>query len=478
MKVVVKLLIFFLVILKQSESIQINCEFRMNSQECKVNSLKVLETDMEVTSIAGVYGNQKSNKDVKEFWIDRGVDTQRVPANICKFFATLERIDIYGSQIIQISRNVFENCSKLKKVCILFTSLAALPEDLFEDLGELTELFIYENKLVILPENLIAKNFKLTSFNARNNHLIIIDIDFGKKITNIDLSNNKCIDKSFPKDILNLSVFKKLIVENCENPMKKSLELKANEIAVLKISLAEKEKEIRSLKSEKELHGIEKNNLSSKVSKLEIENANFKVENDGRRIEIEAIKMNNTNEIAAVIDENILLKENAIKCRLNVSELSNEIKKLNNKNGEMAEEVKKSQVFTSEINLNITSSLQANLNLMDENLRFKDSLEECRQNFSNANEEFNLKITALENKFSDLLNETYRHSAAEVHSISSKNCDHKIYFHYFIILGLLFALILVVAVFCIRRHYYRVMFKHSVNNEVIMSSLLNVKSDL
>ena len=519
MKAAVEFLLIFLVLLEQSESIQINCEFRLDSIECKVNSLKVLETDMEVTSIAGVYGNQKSNKDVTEFWVDRGVDTERVPTNICKFFINMERIDIYGSKITKITRKVFNNCSKVRQVFIQHTSLVLLPEDLFEDLGELQVLFLYGNKLVNLPGNLIAKNLKLIQFNATSNQLKTIDIEFGDKITNIDLSNNKCIDKSFPRDVLNLSVFKKLIAENCENPMKKSLELKANEIAVLKASLAEKENEIRNLKSEKEVQRVEKNR---EVSKL-------KVENEGYRIEIEAIKIKNSKQIDATNDENISLKLNLDKCLLNVTKLSKTVQELNSNNENKIQEIKKLKSFIRELNANI-SDLQTKLHLVEmENLNFNKSLEECRQNFTSITKELVLKVDE-----NDLLNMTVEENLREINNIKSsnedmvdklylmiiedsklnqsleeclqiftsinkntntsdlentsmnttcqrfrlkyfanseRNCDSNIRFQHFILLFVIFLIIFILTVIFMRLYVYKKMMNQTTSDEINMSNL-------
>lgn len=476
MKSSLKFLIIICTFLKQSEGLQLKCDFRLDSKECKINSLNVFEGDTEVTSISGNYGYRKSNKDVREIWIDRAVETQIIPTNICKFFENTERFDIYGAQINQVTRKVFANCTKVVKLCILFTSLATLPEDVFDDLQELKELFLYENKFVILPENLIAKNTKLTSFTARNNLLRIIDIQFSSKVESIDLRSNKCIDKRYPEDIFYLSAFTKEISDNCENPMKKTLAVKVKEIFDLQMSSIMKDNEIERLKTDKGNLETVKNNLTLNISQLSLENSKLRVENGERRIEIEAMKTKNTREIAATFDENVQLKLNLTVCKTNVDEMYEEIKSLNNTNVESSSKIKESQTAINELMSNLSLVDKGYLDLRNkfsmalmDNMKYNKSLEECEENFTSTSEHFNSKISALQNDFADIINVTFHVQNTKLHS---RNCDNKIHFMYFIVLFFSFIAILVVAAFCVRRYLQRTLIKQMVNHEVNMSYLL------
>lgn len=299
----------FLILVKVSiAAIEVNCEFKSNSEECKVNTLKVAARDMEVTSISGQHGYRKSNDDVKELWIVRTVLTEFVPTKFCKFFENLERIDIYGTSIKYISRKVFFNCVKVTKLCIMFTALNSIGEDVFEDLTELKELFIYDNKLVMLPGGLIAKNTNLTSFSAKNNLLQIIDIQFPTRMTKIDLEENNCIDKRFPETI-SVRTLNKEIAENCQSPMNKALAAANNKIKQIEETLKIKQTKIDEMSDELK---ISKATCETNISRLSFQNTMIKNENENHIRELKAISLNSTEKIAMIFEENVGLKTNMI----------------------------------------------------------------------------------------------------------------------------------------------------------------------
>lgn len=67
MKIAAKL--FLLMFVKHVAGLRLTCEFRLNSEECKVINLKVLEGDIEITSVTGQHAIRKTNTDVKEIWV-------------------------------------------------------------------------------------------------------------------------------------------------------------------------------------------------------------------------------------------------------------------------------------------------------------------------------------------------------------------------------------------------------------------------
>lgn len=480
MELATKLFICFYVLAAAVESIQIKCEFRLNSEECKVNSLKILENDTEVTSIVGAHAFRRTNRDVKELWIDRGVETEYAPTNICKFFENIERIDIYGSKVKHVSRQTFKSCQKVSKVCLLFTSLSSLPEDLFEDLTELKELFLYDNKLLYLPEKLIAKNTKLFSFSAKSNQLIMIDIDFSPSVRSIDLRTNKCIDKRFPEDVSSLSAFKADIAGHCESPLKNSMKLKVQEISELQMNLSTKETEIDSLKSEKENFEMEKEGLSSNVSQLMLKNSQLNNEVAERRVEIQAMKKNSTKEIAAVFNENILLKINFTDCQRNIANSSKLLKEIAGKNLVYSEQIKTSQQDKQNLVVDLTSSerkLAQTLSTVEllqaSNFNFNESLEECWQNLSliNAlNDELKSQILSITKNFTNVIDEGCKHPTA---GSLLNDCDDKISFKYFIVLFLTFVTILVASICFMRRRASRMLIRQMVNHQVSMGRLIS-----
>lgn len=307
-------------LLSEGRTLEVNCDYSVDSTECKITSLNVPEKNVEVTSIKGEHKNQSTDFDVKELWIVTGVETVNVPTHMCKFFDNMERIDIFGKKISHISRMAFYNCSKVIRLYILFTNLTVLDEDLFEELPSLKELYLRENKLVSLPSGLIAKNSNLTTFNAFKNQLAIIDVDFGPKLLSVNFTGNRCLDKSFPQDIKTLDELQIQLVANCESPAKKKL--KEKELTMVKLqskfdSLTESNANLES----------EKSVLASRIRNLTDDNTKLNIINTERQDEIEAIKTRNATIMQAVSNQNIAMRINVTKCQteidLKVKEITN-----------------------------------------------------------------------------------------------------------------------------------------------------------
>lgn len=472
----VKILLIYFCIRVGVASLRLNCEFRLNSEECKVNSLKVLENDVAVTMIVGTHAFRKTNNDVKELWITRDVETERVPTNICDYFKNMERMDIYGTSINRITRGVFRNCVKVTKACVLFTSLTSIPEDLFEDLLELKELFLYDNKLVALPPNLIAKNTKLTSLSAKNNRLGMIDIELNPKLTSVDFRDNACVNKRFPEDIKTLALFIKEVTDSCESPLKKTFILKATKLYE---TLSQKENEIANLRSEKEKFGSENIAMTSNITHLMLEINNLKEENADRVKELDALKQNNTQEIAEVFDENISLRLNISSCRVENLEKTKNISKLSLKNDEFQAKLNASQEEIYSLRGNLTTTvetigrIQLKMELLEaDNFNFKDSLEECWQNLSTineANENLSSKLSELRQTAVNCTNSAViADSIQEIH----ENCGDKTHFVYYVALSFVFAAILVATVVFMRRKAARTLIKQTINQQVSMRHLL------
>lgn len=459
MNVSVRVLLIVSLAFKGGEAFQLKCDFRLESTECKVISLKVSEGEMDVTSISGVLEERKTLKDVEEIWIDRSVETEIVPANLCKFFDNLLRIDIYGQQINSITRRAFQNCTKVIKVCILFTALHVLPNDLFYDLEELKELFLYENKLVILPENLIEMNLKLKTFSARNNVLSFIDIDFNPTVESIDLRTNKCIDKRFPEDVKNLTNFMKEISKKCENPLRKLVT----------------EKDSKILKLEEAMESLSANN-----SILLLENTDLKIENNEYLIEINATKTSNTKIITATFGENILLRKNITSCQRDSDRKSKQIDVLKTSNDEFVAKIKRSQTVISELNTNLSSSTQeiafqrVNLDiLMNQNTELNVTLDHCRKNYSSINENYKAEVFSLENTITELVDSCNKSSTNNNPDPDQTGiCTNQIPIKSLIILCFLVIVIFVVVVIYMTRYFRRNSNKQMISHEVYLSGLM------
>lgn len=462
---------------------KLECIYRFESTECKVNFLKITERDVEVTSIS-VNSEGQRNLNVKEIWIDRGVESEFAPAGLCKFFTNTERVDIYGANIKHISRKAFTGCVKVSKVCLLFTSLMYLPDDLFYDLVELKELFLYENKLSILPENLVAKNLKLTTFSARKNQLFLIDTVFSSSLNSVDLRENKCINKAFPADINSLAPFIDEINRNCESPCKKEIKEKVEIEEELRKNLTKKNSELESLNDERNLLLKNVLELNSTISRLNQENEILLKENAERENEVKAITSNNTKVIAEMFDENIFLKRN-------FSKIVNEKSKEN-------DELKS---FSSGLRINLANvqeealDLRSNLTIADatlrqiqekvktlliENVNFNNSLEKCREELTKNNEtiydlenDIAFKTTNITESTSEelKLHDSLLEITAEYANLKKKYQQIKLHWIYFIVLAIASVVIFTASMIYTRRQSGRLLIKTMVNHEVSMRRL-------
>lgn len=471
MNFIINLLI--LLLLHQSVSgIVMDCEFKTNSEECKVTSLSVDAADTEITSITGRHDFRRTNKDVKELWIIREVRTEFVPTNVCKFFENMLRLDIYGTRIKAVTRPVFKNCAKVNKVCILFTAVSALPEDIFEDLSELKELLLYENKLIMLPAKLIANNLKLNSFSARNNQLLFIDLQFAQELTKIDLTSNLCISKKFPEDITGVTQMNKMITENCESPMTKALSAKNERISQLESNSTSQNSEILALKAQIK---INEDKFKLNIAALMRENQQLDSFNRIRIKELEDLKLNNTEAIKKVYEENISLKSNVSTCQEEVEKKKKETEVIKVLNDNANEKSNKSQAEITILKHNLSSTIsnlgesQKKIDLfMVDNVNLNGSLEECWQNLSSVNDvnhnlELNLELA--DKNCSEVIT-TLRHS-------ERSGNETKVDFVYFIFLAFVSASIMIAIVLYMRRQAQRNLIRTMINHQVKMGNLIN-----
>lgn len=475
-----------ILIMRSAVAYRLSCEFRQNSQECKVNALNVPKEDLEITGITGRHGFRKTNEDVKEIWITREVASEYVPEKACFFFENMQRMDIYGRQIKHITRQVFTNCQKVTKVCILFTALTTLPEDLFEDLPEIKELLLYDSNLVILPENLVAKNHKLTSFSARTNQLIVVDTKFGPAMTVIDLTSNVCIDKKYNAENTSIAEINDDIASKCESSFKKTFKAK---ITALETKVTEKDGEIANLTDVNANLRYLNSALNQNVDSL---NANYlllKEENAERMKELEAIKTNGTELLAATFDENFELRTNLSICKTKVADKTQSAATLKAKNENLEGTAKD---LRSQISAMQKRQLETEKNLLENNsrldllqfeyLNLNSSLEECWQNVSSFNEEIQEQDQHIADLEDDLqiaddnctlkLNEL-RENFREAQTLIGSSCGHHVHIVYFVALAVAFLVIIIGTVCYMRRRASRTLIKSMISHEVNFKQLMS-----
>lgn len=465
---------------------RLNCEFRQNSQECKVNALNVPKDDLEITGIVGRHSFRRTNEDVKEIWITREVATEFVPTHACKFFENIQRMDIYGRQIKHITREVFTNCQKVLKVCILFTALTTLPENLFFDLPEIKELLLYDNNLVILPENLVVKNYKLTAFSARTNQLIAVDTHFGPGMTVIDLTSNVCLDKKYNAENTSIAEINESIASQCESPAKKALKGK---IASLESTVTEKDGQIANMTEINSNLRYLNSALNQNMAALNVSYALLAEQNAERIKELAAIKSKGAEEVKKVFDENIELRTNLTACKADVVDKSELVATLKGKNENLELTTKD---LRTEISAMQKNSLETEKNLLENNsrldllhfeyLNLNASLEECWQNASSFNEEIQEQDQHIADLEEDLqiaddnctlkLNEL-RENFRKAENLVGNSCGHQVHIVYFIVLTAIFLVIFISTVCYMRRQASRALIKNMISHEVNFKQLMS-----
>lgn len=376
------------------QAVILPCQFNNNSDECKILNLKLKEKDEEVTDVTGRHAYRKTNDDVTEIWFTSGLETEFMPTNFCKFFANIKRIDVFASEISHISRLTFKFCVKITKVYITQTSLTQLDEDLFADLPELTLVYLSQNKLVSLPEDLIKYNPKLMTFVAQRNALTVIDIEFPESTTFVDLSDNKCINKSYMKANLDdLKEFNREVATRCENPMKQTIITHKNEVKKLQAQIAQLEQDKNDLE-------VEKANLGLNISSLMVENEKCAKINDGQKAELDMIKTNNTKKMAEIAEENIKVSAKYASCE---REYNKTLRSLDDATLQLSSLNSTSAAKINALQLNLTATdrkLRDNLAKVEllsaQNKNAKSSLEECRTDLAAAHDNFDVSQVQLE----------------------------------------------------------------------------------
>jgi hypothetical protein len=453
---------------KGTLSVQINCEFRLECEECKVNSMMVTSENDEVTGISGRRSINKTNANVKELWIVKDVESEFVPSKFCEIFSSLERLDIYGTKIKKLSGNVLKNCSKVWKICIFYTSLTTLPGNVFDDLAELKELFMYENKFVVLPGDLVSKNLKLTLFSVKSNQIVFFDIHFEDSVTSVDLRENKCFDKRFPEDyaeIKNISKFNDEVKKNCESPASRALTVKTDEILNLKSSLKDLETKIESLKSEKVKLEQQRIVMFRNISQITTENIVLSQEINARAEEIKEIKSNNVEKIKETFNKVIEFQAKSTKCQAKLLEKSNDFEKLTQIKVTMSANLQECQNKTESLSSNLTSTFETFKNLQNkiefsqlEITNFNESLEKCQQNLTTVNDELATKVSSLIDIKAELL--------------VNNSCGSKVDPIHVVFIALTFAVVLSVTIIVMRRHASRTLIRNMINQEVSLKGLL------
>ena len=197
MKAIISVILIYFTNLIRSEDL--SCYFMTHSDGYNCHMRGSFERNTTITSINGVHSKLKNDSDVEVLFIERTSLTKYLPFEICAYFDNLIEFECYGSQIIEITREVFNGCNKLDSAMIQNSKFTSLPTDVFYDLNFLRILQITSTKLSILQPGLFERNQNLLKLDLQSNQIAIINVIFPPSVVQIDLRKNLCIDSNFSR---------------------------------------------------------------------------------------------------------------------------------------------------------------------------------------------------------------------------------------------------------------------------------------
>lgn len=175
-----KVLILFFMTFAATQAVVYDCIYSSKSWAqvgdlygCTVSSI-LAGTSSVLEEIQGTKLPGKSNNDVEGFIISRKV-VHQFPVNLANFFPNLRAIQLYTTELEQLSVNDLKLFSKLEYLNLAFNFLTTISSDLFKFTPKIKFLFIHNNKLKtvgrgildVIPE-LIEADFQANSCISLN----------------------------------------------------------------------------------------------------------------------------------------------------------------------------------------------------------------------------------------------------------------------------------------------------------------------
>jgi Tfp pilus assembly major pilin PilA len=191
-------LILLSVMLQSSRAEEIKCEFVRHSDGYNCEMKTVFESPREVTAVSGDHKFGNGDSDVDVLFINDINKSKYVPSNVCRVFPNIYKIDIYGSSLVELKKEMFEGCTNLSKVVIKYVKLSKLDEDLFTKIANLIGVVVGFTHVDTLPKKLFEKNMdSLKIVDLSFNKLKTINTEFPTTLTMLSVMNNECIDNHF-----------------------------------------------------------------------------------------------------------------------------------------------------------------------------------------------------------------------------------------------------------------------------------------
>jgi len=183
--------------------------------------VEVLSENMKMSSVS--FQNESYDlSEVEAIWIiSIRNDMIYLPSNIGNFLPNLKKIEVHGTNITAIKRINFKFMRNVNEFSLDHNQIRSIDEDTLYDLPNLAIVGLRINRIKFLPSKLLHKSKRLTSFNVRDNEIESIPADFFiknkhlkvillsrnklktilfdftklKKLTELNLNENVCIDQ-------------------------------------------------------------------------------------------------------------------------------------------------------------------------------------------------------------------------------------------------------------------------------------------
>jgi DNA repair exonuclease SbcCD ATPase subunit len=255
----------------------------------------VFEENKEITSVIGEHKFGKNDTDVEVFFITDSSRTKYVPTKVCGVLSKLTKFDIYGTSLIELKKDIFDECADLKKIVIKYIKLKTLDEDLFTQVENLESFVLGFTHVEVLPQKLFANNQKLKFLDLSFNKLKQITTEFPNTLTMLSLMNNDCIDGHYDsRSLSGTTTMEKLVKDTYKKcaPNKTTVNTNETSYEAIKASIIEEqinenEKKLNTLETEienleaKMTNKIDENLRTLKAFKSD---ANDKIENIKKEI--------------------------------------------------------------------------------------------------------------------------------------------------------------------------------------------------
>ena len=174
----------FLLLIKLSTSVIVNCEFKNVNETfgefyaCVTQGLETNEFENYMTGIKGTHLDGRSNDDVKFFFI-LDQEVEYFPSGLDKFFKNLVAISVKNCGLKYLFKSDFSGLSNLTHVAFGGNKIEFLGPKLFEGNPNLDELHFENNKITKISEDLfyaLEKSPRIAHFNG--NGCIDFDLTF------------------------------------------------------------------------------------------------------------------------------------------------------------------------------------------------------------------------------------------------------------------------------------------------------------